>query len=803
MLEDTRKMKGDNRAFDYPASSSNPKKSFSANRPRAIESRDGCLPPRNPGTSFNDFVDVEDHLPGSMAVEASSLPEETPVRAPCPHADCRPYGTIMYRLQRLDSEDLSEMCLHLFRVHHTTPFPCGELNCNRKGEEGYFLQADLVMHVRIAHPNAEALQRLRGRVDAELLDRTTELPHPPKNISSVPLNGRPISQARDFDFTASSKDCNARVTSSSRPFSSSSGHDRTPGGMTGMVRASTSTPMTSVSSLKVNRSSATTVAMREVSESHESVMSEEQAEDGINMSEWAGQVPGEQFKEVAAATSRTPAFREPLVQGPVLSRNVTGRNALPTPLASTWDLPRHDNDRCFGLPAKSQFVSNDRPEASAEVQLPQKPSSSATRTASGSKQSPSHKNSKPQSSSNEVRTSFTESRKKTTSKRAPASRTFSRNTVDPSYEFSDEEGGIEPIAKQLPPKPIPASNMVSQPPTEIPATNTSTNIPPATVQPITKPTLVAPTSKLSTKAPPATALPIAKSSLATPATNSSAKVPRTQFQPLAKPSIQTPANLQKPIVQHVLDSDYDELSLGADDFVLMFSRPCTDTRPSSKVQIKQEHAIDTPQNVSSVPATKRKLSMFRAGSDDELCAVGPSPPSQQKQPEIKVEVDEAAEPLQQAVKPKVRARKLSDIVRAETSTSGPKPSQAQRKSNNRAAGTNTPLLDLTPSRSKASNTNAEIEIRDSAAEESSPAQASSPKHRRNQTLGQREVAGNSSPLIGLLTPVRKKRWSGDPLEGEDVAVVVKTPGGTFRRCGEDGFECGRSFCFRCSEQRTG
>jgi hypothetical protein len=782
MLEDTRRMNADDWAFDYPASSSNPGKSFSANRPRIIESRDSHPQPRNSGSTFNDFIDAENHHPGSMAVEASPLLEEGSVRAPCPHAECRSYSKIMYRLQRLDSEDLSEMCLHLFRVHHTTPFPCGELHCKRKGEEGYFMQADLVKHVRIAHPNAGALQRLRGRVDAELLDRGTELARPPKNMSSVPLNERPVSQARDSDFMSPSKRYDARVTSSSRPFSSSS-HDRTPRGTTGMMGASTPTPMTSVSSLKVNRSSAMTVAMREVSESHESLMSEEQADEVIIMSSWTGQVPGEQLNGVPTAKPRTPAFREPLVQGPALSKDVTGRGVLPTPIASTWDSPGHVADGQFKRNESLHLISSDEPEASTEVQPSRHPSSSATRTASGSKQSP-NRTSNPQGFLDKRRTiSLAEPRNKASSTRKSVSQVFSRNTVDPSYEFSDEEVGIEPITKQLPPKSEAASSTASQPAANALATNTSTKMPPATAQLVTKPSLVAPAAKASTKVQSAT------------------------VQPIANPSTETPANRRKSLLQRVLESDYDELSLGADDFAFMFSQPRTDSRASSKVQVKEENATDTPQNISSVPARKRKLSMFRAGSDDELCVIGPSPPLHQPLPtvsnhQIKVEVDDATLPLHQPIKTKARARKVSDIYPEASSSSQPKP-QARRISKNQPTSRNTPLLDLTPSRSKASNPNGR-EILDSAAEESSPPeQVSSPNHPRNRTRAQREAAGTSSPLVGLLTPVRRKRWSGDLLEGEEVTVVVKTPGGTLRRCGEDGFECGRSFCFRCGERREG
>jgi len=83
------------------------------------------------------------------------------------------------------------------------------------------------------------------------------------------------------------------------------------------------------------------------------------------------------------------------------------------------------------------------------------------------------------------------------------------------------------------------------------------------------------------------------------------------------------------------------------------------------------------------------------------------------------------------------------------------------------------------------------EIGDSAAEDSSPPER---KH-------QPEVESNSR-LNELLTPVKKNRWTGDPLDHSNVTIMVKTPGGTLRRCGEDAFRCGRSFCFRCGARNA-
>lgn len=769
MLKDTRMMKASNLSFDYSGSMNNPSKSFSTNGTRLNQSAGGHQL-RNSGRNFIDFVESENH-PDSTAVEASPPPEETKVRAPCPHADCRPYGTIRYRLQRLENEDLSEMCLHLFRVHHTTPFPCGELGCKRKGEDGFFMQVDLVKHVRLEHPNAGALQRLRGRVDPELLDRNSG---PPKNMSSAPLNDRPVSRARDSDFMSPSKRNDGRITASSRPFSPSPDHDRTPRGATDMLEASTSTPMTSLSSLEVNRSSGTTVLMREVSESQEIMMPEEQTDEHIDTN-CAGHVLTPQVNELVATKTPTPVLRETRMERPPQSRTSAGRNVVSTPLASTSDSPRQEDRGHSSHHDRPQSNSGVAPETVAVLQLPKHKSLSAMRTASGSQLSPLRKSAKLQSSSEKARTSsLPEPRNMAPPKKAPTSQSFSRNAVDPSYEFSDEEVGIVPVARSL----------------DLMSKTASRTLPPPTAQ--------TSTTTSTTEIRSATILPLAKPSVAAPATRPSPEKPAAHT---TKSSIATPANRRKSMLDCVVDDEYDELSLGENDFVCMFSRQRTDVLPSSLVHVKQEELTDNPQMVASVPARKRKLSMFRAGSDDELCVLGPSPPQQPQsttsKPAIKIEDDGGTLPIPQLAKPKAGAKRVS-IIQAEASSSQPK-SQGGRV-NTYAIRTSTPLLDLTPSRSQANNLDPR-EIRDSAAESSPPDQASSPTHPRRRTRGQRE-AGTSSPLVGLLTPVRRKRWSVDPLKGEQVTVVVKTPGGTLRRCGEDAYECGRSFCFRCGVKAT-
>lgn len=187
--------------------------------------------------------------------------------APCPHADCRLYTIKSYRLQRMANEEQSQMSLHLHNVHHTTPYPCGEIGCPQKGEDGYFMQTELVRHVKSAHPNVGALHRLRGRVDSNLLEKSSWLGKPlefqPNTSSS---SHRPASQYKDSDFMSQQRRYSNGAASSSRPFSGSSDLDRTPRGTTA---ASTHTRMTSVSSLMVNHASAKASSMLGIGDSQD------------------------------------------------------------------------------------------------------------------------------------------------------------------------------------------------------------------------------------------------------------------------------------------------------------------------------------------------------------------------------------------------------------------------------------------------------------------------------------------------------------------------------------------------------
>lgn len=59
-------------------------------------------------------------------------------------------------------------------------------------------------------------------------------------------------------------------------------------------------------------------------------------------------------------------------------------------------------------------------------------------------------------------------------------------------------------------------------------------------------------------------------------------------------------------------------------------------------------------------------------------------------------------------------------------------------------------------------------------------------------------SGEKASRNPLVTPVKRKRSMlvmDDTKSGDEG--LVKTPGGSLRRCGEDGFKCDRDFCFTC------
>jgi len=636
----------------------------------------------------------------STKVNRSDEQEDSITSAPCPHVDCRPYTTKFYRLKRMADEEQSQMSLHLLSVHQTTPFPCGEIGCPHKDEHGYFMQTELVRHVKSAHPNKSALNRLRGRVDSHLLGKNNE----PLQFSSITPGPSNLSQPRDSDFMYLQRPPSNRITSSTRPFSRSSDLDRTltPRGTTA---ASTHTPMTSVSSLVVNHPSAKVSSVAGMDSSHErSSMPQEYMHSGYSGDDIA---------------SNRRDYSSAIIQSNVDEQQMQWHNDVSPDLGATG---RDGSERLSPasharLDAEANgvrdfvqtYVSSEDEEMELlhgrhhrELVSPPITQNSSPRLrrslqASSIPDSQSSMGERPSSSRQPEFTGYAIAQA-----RIPQ-QYLNQEKVNPS--------GAQPTTASLMPPPRKPQKLAGQP---------------------------------------------------RPAT------------PSRKPKS------QKSATSNVFDmNDADELSLGSEGFVLLSARART-ARPSVElpIHIKREDTVDIPETRPSVGARKRKLQDFQECDElDELVAdepnysvskLGPS----SKAPKIKVEdaVPEAVK-IPALFKPATMKRQigrpkkssLANSVLADFPSVPAGPSTTTKE----FVRTSTPLLDLTPN-----NT-------------------------RSRAPRQVEIAGSdqdsSSPLAALETPVRNKHLAG----AEGPVIVVKTPGGSFRRCGEDGFACKKTFCFRC------
>jgi len=142
MLEDNKRMKAGHRSFDYTGMRAIPAKTFQEINHGSMEVQ-MVINRETLEELLMIFVEPENH-PDSMAVEASPSPEEAKVRAPCPHADCRPFGT-SYTDSRDSIMRTCQKCACICSGSITRLLsPVGELGCKRKGEDGFFMQADLV-----------------------------------------------------------------------------------------------------------------------------------------------------------------------------------------------------------------------------------------------------------------------------------------------------------------------------------------------------------------------------------------------------------------------------------------------------------------------------------------------------------------------------------------------------------------------------------------------------------------------------------------------------------------------------------
>jgi hypothetical protein len=261
--------------------------------------------------------------------------------------------------------------------------------------------------------------------------------------------------------------------------------------------------------------------------------------------------------------------------------------------------------------------------------------------------------------------------------------------------------------------------------------------------------------------------------------------PSKPQKPIEQPRPVTPSKKRMPrksTTSNIFDmDDADELSLGSEGFVLLSARTKAMKTPLElPIHIKREDTVDIPEVQPSTTTRKRKLQDFQADEDlDELMVEGPDFSVSRmgfssKAPKIKAE-----EPTEQPVtapallkpttikrhvgRPRKSTLSKSVLAGLPSVPAGPSTTASQ------FVRTSTPLLDLTPKNTRARAPRQTEEI--AASDQDS-----------------------SSPLAGLETPIRNKHLKGTK---EGPVIVVKTPGGTFRRCGEDGFACKKTFCFRC------
>jgi hypothetical protein len=607
--------------------------------------------------------------------------------APCPHIDCRGYRSVLYRQERTIEEDQSELSFHLLNAHHTTPYPCREPNCINKGENGYFVYDDLLEHVQHSHPSLEALQRVRGRAVLGF---------------HVDPKAATTRQSRTYDSASSSKAQGSRVLSSSHLASSSSDLDRTltPGALAG---ASTYTPMTSISSLVVNHSSAKTDL--EANESNS--------------------------RSPTAAPQRNNNHPE------------TPRFVLRSPESGT-----HEQESAEKLPRQA-FGS---PDLSLPVTGGDK-SFSSTAGILGS-----------------VEPATPSSMQFLPSIKSGPDMLFSqRSSLPSSIPDSQASPGrrLQYLASQINPEDVSASKgpdlSVLEDVARLPKSKDVT------------PSPMLPPPKLKSTAA------------------------RRLFDTTHHKHKQDPKSFNS----RGLD-DIDELSLSTNGFVLLSSRAKT-ARPSVDlaIRVKREETADVPQviPVATAPSLKRKHEVFQGDDEiDELMADEPNfsvsilGTSSRRKPKIKSEDSEPTPyfPTRNIVNRKIKKSKQrkglgiprSAIAEFSSATRGRSHDIDQAIDYPRS----TPLLDLPVARDITTDKSVAREIAESGAGSSSQI-----------IITKAKGDGSSSPMNQLLTPVRQIRHYS---KTEGPIITIKTPGGTLRKCGENGFMCKRSFCFRCGTKVT-
>jgi hypothetical protein len=730
--------------------------------------------PKQPRHANGPPLDTEDEL---SLYNPSFQGESQGV--PCPHADCKAFPST-FRLGRSDDEELSPLCLHLLRAHHITPFPCAEFNCDRKGDRGYFMQEDLVRHVKEAHPYATALNRLRGRVDSGFFDQGFNPTRPQPSTQALPCT--PESQPRDSDFMSPRGHVGraAHMRTTHLP-SSNPAQDITP---TARLPADLNQADTAyASSLHVNPSSGTIScpparehSVEKLYDSDVQILdSDPFLTDTFSLlEETAFPCPVKDSTgcdkiftthEMASAHLHVHNKAKAPCTYPGCQRIISTTN----PAVMIAHMKVHDKNRPNASPSSVQDAVASKSHPSLPVRISSSsnsPGDNAYNAASTPTQANNHSR-----------------MKKLVSDPLP------RNTIDLSYEFSDEELELPRLVKEaLPPLIKEAPRTLKEAPRplkEAPRPHNEALPPPVKEAPLSP---VKELPRPVNAAAPRLAKEASRLSMAEPAQPRPPKKPKSSLEnlaespsgPVVEPPFVTPSSKPKPrksVVQGVVGpGEFDELSLsGGDDLLFISSRPRSSFRPNlaSQTRVKREETA-IPGTVQS--SRKRRFSMLGQGEEiDELGTAGPATvapaqrvPTSAESARVKTEEEEAVllgtsskGPGKSLAKREHKA-KSSLAVPLHTATT---PVRRPRPS----SGMSTPLIDLVGDDEMDDVTLAPRSEMDS-----------SPTARRSRARPRGEVSG----------PRASVKQEGD--EGADW-----TPRGTQRRCGAGGIACGRAFCFTC------
>ena len=290
---------------------------------------------------------------------------------------------------------------------------------------------------------------------------------------------------------------------------------------------------------------------------------------------------------------------------------------------------------------------------------------------------------------------------------------------------------------------------------------------------------------------------------------------------------------RKSMLQDITHSEeIDELSLGPDDFVFLYSRPRMGAPVSLPSRLKCE-----PQDATKIPAyipshpRKRKLSASSStGELDELAAeepgtnflqLGQARVKNKEGNDLSIHANELPFPQRKIAKVRKRRSKIFDIEKTEKPAASfsqqrvPSPESLQAKFQDQEVVTSKPQKVVTPVPEPVPDPADPIETQ-------TPSEGKQPKGKRTEKSIHLDKPHTmtpvhkpqkaSTPLLKLITPPSKQRVNKNLLkpkgkaQGVDIKTpggtlrtfgMVNTPGGTVRRCGIDGFKCGRSFCFKC------